>query len=266
MTLAMWRYIAVAHPQKNSQWCGMKPTLIAIATGYILCPIICIPFYLDVRIRERSDGKKPIPGQYIVLPDYDPMKMQIKLIVYSVIIKLLPCICLTILSSFLIMALMEAKERRRQLTTSSGRSQRAADQERQTDRTTRMLLAVLLLFLITEFPQAIIGVLCLIFGQGFFITCYVPLGELMDIFALINSAINFILYCTMSRQFRSTFRLVFWHIFHAWTPRRCRQPNVEGESTGVSLRGGEAGDTLAEGQGKVNRNGTTNNMTQVTQV
>lgn len=31
----------------------------------------------------------------------------------------------------------------------------------------------------------------------------------MDILALINSAINFILYCSMSRQFRSTFTVLF---------------------------------------------------------
>lgn len=31
----------------------------------------------------------------------------------------------------------------------------------------------------------------------------------MDILALINSAINFILYCSMSRQFRKTFSVLF---------------------------------------------------------
>ncbi len=30
-------------------------------------------------------------------------------------------------------------------------------------------------------------------------------GDLMDIFALTNNSINFVLYCTMSRAFRSTF-------------------------------------------------------------
>lgn len=34
-------------------------------------------------------------------------------------------------------------------------------------------------------------------------------GDLIDILALINSGINFILYCSMSRQFRQTFILLF---------------------------------------------------------
>lgn len=31
---------------------------------------------------------------------------------------------------------------------------------------------------------------------------YVPLGDVWDIVALINSAVNFLLYCSMSRNFR----------------------------------------------------------------
>ena len=34
-------------------------------------------------------------------------------------------------------------------------------------------------------------------------------GDLFDILALVNSAINFLLFCTMSRQFRTTFAAVF---------------------------------------------------------
>ena len=46
-------------------------------------------------------------------------------------------------------------------------------------------------------------------GNEFFVFCYTPLGEVMDMLALTNCMLNFILYCTMSRQFRITFRKVF---------------------------------------------------------
>lgn len=81
--------------------------------------------------------------------------------------------------------------------------------ERRTDRTTKMLVAVLMLFLITEFPQGILGLLSVALGRCFFRTCYYLFGEVMDILALLNGAINFILYCSMSRQFRTTFALLF---------------------------------------------------------
>lgn len=46
-----------------------------------------------------------------------------------------------------------------------------------TDRTTRMLLAVLLLFLTTEFPQGILGLLSALLGYNFFTQCYLKLGK-----------------------------------------------------------------------------------------
>ncbi|KAH8272386.1 hypothetical protein KR018_002410 [Drosophila ironensis] len=148
-------------------------------------------------------------------------------LIYSVLIKLIPCFALTVLSVRLIGALLEAKRRRKILachaandmqpmvngkvvtTPTQPRSSKLLEKEKQTDRTTRMLLAVLLLFLITEFPQGIMGLLNALLGDAFFTQCYLKLSDLMDILALINSSINFILYCSMSRQFRSTFALLF---------------------------------------------------------
>ena len=48
-----------------------------------------------------------------------------------------------------------------------------------------------------------------IHGDAFLKDCYNPLGDVMDAMALINSAINFILYCLMSKQFRKTFKQTF---------------------------------------------------------
>ncbi|XP_058987909.1 G-protein coupled receptor dmsr-1-like [Musca domestica] len=180
------------------------------------------------------------------------------LLVYSVLIKLIPCIALTVLSLRLITALLEVKRRRQMLhsqllkaeekssqsnasqsmpvgvggsgavvggTTVAGSSplvdanqmamnstlmiRKKIDKAKQTDRTTQMLLAVLMLFLITELPQGIMGLLNTILGEAFFMQCYLKLSDLMDILALLNSSINFILYCSMSRQFRQTFILLF---------------------------------------------------------
>jgi len=55
------------------------------------------------------------------------------------------------------------------------------------------------------------GVLALVSGIKpiYFSTLYAPLGDVMDIAALVNNAVNFILYCAMSRQFRQTFLELF---------------------------------------------------------
>ncbi|XP_027849061.1 G-protein coupled receptor dmsr-1-like isoform X1 [Aphis gossypii] len=264
VTLAVWRYVAVVHPQLNRIWCRMETTLSAIALGYLVCPIICIPSYLSFNLFSRvetldANGNRPtavlqsalrranngtdvhnahviggggggsgavgggssagagnggsgplrnVTLYYVNVSDLatSTYLADINFWVYSVVIKILPCVALTVLSLRLICALLEAKRRRAKLT---GSGRKSADKERQTDRTTRMLLAVLMLFLITEFPQGILGLLTLLLGKRFFQDCYQNMGEVMDMLALVNSAINFILYCVMSRQFRNTFSLLF---------------------------------------------------------
>ncbi|XP_011297315.1 FMRFamide receptor-like isoform X1 [Fopius arisanus] len=261
VTLAIWRYIAVAYPQSNRQWCSFRRTIMAIAGAYVICPLICLPVYFTTQLTSKievlnSDGNsvnisvyngtEMLTNETLWFVDLsETMKTHgllnlMNLWMYSVVIKLVPCLALTILSLRLILALLKAKKRRKLLTSnnvfknsdenvvenlydikpSKKKSSRLLDKERQTDRTTRMLLAVLLLFLLTEFPQGVLGLLSVILGTGFFRTCYVKLGEMMDILALINSAINFILYCAMSRQFRTIFHQLFctWKLLGRWLP------------------------------------------------
>lgn len=81
----------------------------------------------------------------------------------------------------------------------------------QNETTTRLLIAVMIVFLICEFPAGILAALCAILGQDFFDNVYQPMGILTDLLALINSSVNFILYCFMSTQFRITFYRVVLH-------------------------------------------------------
>ncbi|XP_011647539.1 sex peptide receptor [Pogonomyrmex barbatus] len=261
VTLAVWRYIAVAHPQRNREWCSDKRTFLMIAFAYVSCPILCIPLYINTEVRsqvevldewgmsvnltklQQTSNGTSLEGMtnttlYFVKLTESPISNvlnDINVWIYSVVIKLIPCVALTGLSIKLVKVLLEAKRRRKKLTTKNiaikmgngkehtcekpKKKRKANDKERQTDRTTGMLLAVLLLFLLTELPQGILGLLSVIVGPSFFKTCYIMLGDVIDILTLINSAINFILYCTMSRQFRTTFNQLFcnrWRLIGRW--------------------------------------------------
>lgn len=105
---------------------------------------------------------------------------------------------------------------------------RVSKSDKRTDRTTRMLVAVLLLFLITEIPQGILGLLSAALGDCFFRNCYHKFGEMMDICALLNGSINFILYCSMSRQFRMIFGQLFKpRIISNWPTMNQHQTDVQ---------------------------------------
>jgi hypothetical protein len=47
------------------------------------------------------------------------------------------------------------------------------------------------------------------FSNSFLKRCYNIVGEIMDLLALINAAIGFVLYGSMSKQFRVTFKSLF---------------------------------------------------------
>lgn len=222
LILAIWRYIAVAYPHRNRDWCKMENTIWALILAYVLCPIVCIPLYMSISVTEKSEyldefGKR-IKEQYNTTTnatnitlyyvafnkwalDNNEWHKKVNFWIYSVLIKILPCVALTVLSTRLIMALLETKKRRQNLmgasipmqnineektensavikvnTKNKNKSSKLLDKEKQTDRTTRMLLAVLLLFLITEFPQGILGLFSAVLGEPFFIQCYIPLGK-----------------------------------------------------------------------------------------
>ncbi|KAJ8889814.1 hypothetical protein PR048_009318 [Dryococelus australis] len=244
--LAVWRYVAVAHPQRNRELCGMRTTVRAIASAYLVCPCLCTPLYLAFDVNSRRSvlpGGRNVTLYHVGLSALgdarvfgDVSLQKVNFWVYSVVIKIIPCVTLTVLSLRLVLALVETKKRRRNLQASKtpGKKKKVVvEKEKQTDRTTRMLLAVLLLFLITEFPQGILGLLSMFLGERFFSSCYARLGDLMDILALINSAINFILYCSMSRQFRTTFAQLFWpRLLDRWAA----VPQGDGHDNGAATQ------------------------------
>lgn len=84
----------------------------------------------------------------------------------------------------------------------------------------------------------------------------------MDILALINSSINFILYCSMSKQFRTTFTLLFRPKFlDKWLPvAQDEVAAARAERSAVAPTALEKGPRNAQ----VVTATTTTNITQVT--
>ncbi|KAL4710707.1 hypothetical protein ACJJTC_004352 [Scirpophaga incertulas] len=184
ITLAVWRYIAIKFPQKNRTLCNQRNTNIAIGVAYAVCPILCLPIYFAMNIQEvpkdsndsetvnRTDVTNSSisdegPAYALMMTENQHLLTAIFWI-YSVFIKLIPCVVLSILSVLLILK-MKSSDRRRQkllkksaITTNEGEKARLNEDSSKrgggrTDRTTRMLVALLGLFLATELPQALFG-------------------------------------------------------------------------------------------------------------
>lgn len=155
--------------------------------------------------------------------------------IYSIFIKLLPCVILIVISIWLIRTLFKAKKGRQVLrgydnsllVANGWENKRLSKYERRADRTTKMLIAILFLFLLTELPQGLFAFVIALEGKELFLTCYQHYGEIMDICALLNGSINFILYCCMNRMFRITFGKLFRNkILRKWV-----QPTISDTHT-----------------------------------
>ncbi|GFT92258.1 sex peptide receptor [Nephila pilipes] len=209
VTVAIWRFMAVCYPAPTMRYRGLAQARIAIVCTYITCAIFCIPNYLTFTVASSLDHQ----NNTIYKVNFSELAMRhggllasINFWMFSVISKLVPCVALTGLSFSLLRVLYEANLRRQRLKVGS-------DSDKTHDRTTKMLLAVLFLFLLTQFPSGMLALLSGALGNDFFNNVYLNFGETMDILSLINSAVNFIIYCSMSRQFRETFTFLFFTRF-----------------------------------------------------
>ncbi|XP_045501801.1 G-protein coupled receptor dmsr-1-like isoform X1 [Colias croceus] len=240
LSLAIWRYIAIKYSDRSHILCTERRCSVAILSSFILPPILCIPTFMvfDIHTKNISDTNGHADIVYHVDSNSQGSLYQTNFWVHSVLIKLLPCSILTVISMWLIRALYNANQHQKNLRNYSAcpaaekmvKRQHKAD--KRTDRTTKMLLAVLLLFLVTELPQGILGLMSGLLGSCFFKRCYGLFGELMDFLALLNGAINFILYCSMSRQFRQTFRqLLLQKHFGRFLPATASHSDTHKENT-----------------------------------
>uniref|UniRef100_A0A5S6QW59 G_PROTEIN_RECEP_F1_2 domain-containing protein n=1 Tax=Trichuris muris TaxID=70415 RepID=A0A5S6QW59_TRIMR len=135
--------------------------------------------------------------------------------------KLIPCVILFISILSLLKFLSEAQAKKRR-TFGNNRRQPTRYISRST---TKLLVTVLSIFLITEIPQAIVATMSGIYPSDIYAKIYPKLGDLLDLLSLINSNANFILLCIMSSQFRTTFSMMFLpRKFTASTQLRLEQP------------------------------------------
>ncbi|CAH1782574.1 unnamed protein product, partial [Owenia fusiformis] len=222
ITLATFRFLYIYFPTRGMTLCSLQRAKLSIALVYIITVCICVPNFLCNAVANVGPkfytSVKEINGTNVTIHENiwtildsnlakaQPILIRLNYWIQALFIKIIPCILLTVLTIVLIVAMNEASKRRMRLKSQGKKNE--SDRSHENNRTTKMLLAVVVLFLITELPHGILTV-CNIFITNFYKMVYAPLGDVFDILALINNSVNFVLYCTMSRQFRTTFIEVF---------------------------------------------------------
>lgn len=203
---------------------------IYICVVYAGAVVLLIPNYISNKLYPMKRQNDTI----YVLEDLKLGTMcarpvvQANLWMYSILAKIVPCALMAIFGGLLLRTLQTTlRNQVRRLSSYSLNNHRPHDHS----MTTRMLLVVMVLFIFTELPQGILIILSVSL-KGFFDNVYLPLGDLMDIIALVNNAINFVLYCVMSQEFRRTFIALFWP-FNANSRRKASITYARGSVSAV---------------------------------
>lgn len=132
---------------------------------------------------------------------------QINFWIHAIIFRTFPCILMLVLSCLLINIMHKANLKKKALLQQGKKSE--SDKQSEFNRTTTMLLIIVILFFIMEFPHGILYLICG-FSQKFFYEVYSYYADLLDVIVLLNSSINFFLYCFMSAEFRRKFSETFF--------------------------------------------------------
>jgi len=73
------------------------------------------------------------------------------------------------------------------------------------DRTSYMLIVMLVTFLMTELPQGCLAILNAMYTDDVHRYIYLNIGEMLDLLSLINCNVDVIVYCCLSSRYRHTF-------------------------------------------------------------
>ena len=207
-TISIWlavcmsamRYVFI-RTRGNSSWnLGIGQTCVLVGIVYWFSVMIFIPNYIvtetePIFLPESNVTIYKMKNLEIYSKNTSTMNA-INVWTFIVVGKLAPCCLISLFGGLLLRSLSESKKLSESLKQTTCSQRMKAHK-----RTTLMLCTIILMFLIAELPSAVLVFVC-VFVEGFFLDYYLLFADTLDILSLINNAVNFIMYCSMSRQFR----------------------------------------------------------------
>ena len=194
------RYVCVCKPYKVHDWCSVRHARLHVIVVLCFAVIYNIPrfFERDV-INESTPGYDVTTAEVSLLGQNRLYQLVYGNISYFIVMFFVPLLTLVALNYKLIEALRATRRRRQSMQSVEHHVSRSEDD------ITLTLIVVVLVFLVTQTP-ALVTQLALFYymsgssqGCGHWLFYY---ERVSDLLVVLNSAINFIIYCFCNRRFR----------------------------------------------------------------
>ncbi|KAJ8307207.1 hypothetical protein KUTeg_015291 [Tegillarca granosa] len=196
VSVAVERYIAVCYPTKAKEMCTIAKARIVSTVVFLSMILLTVPSALKYEAVLKYD-RLLNTSCYTIEPSTlgkNDAFMEPYTWVQSSLRSIIPLIVLIFLNARIINALRQQRVKGKKLSSRN--------------RITLMLIAIIIFFVVCIMPDAIMS---LFFGFGYIDESNYVKGirEITDSLLAINSAFNFVLYCSMSKVFRTTFEKIF---------------------------------------------------------
>ena len=196
ISVAAERYICVCHPSKAKELCTIPRAKIVCSVVFLFMSVLSIPSGFRYRVETIYDEKANVTCPKVVptsLGTNDAFMIPYSWIQNS-LRGIIPVFVLVFMNARIINELRKERVKGKKFSARN--------------RITLMLIVIIFMFLVCITPDAIMSTF---FGKGYVEEDYLVKGvrEITDALLAVNSAFNFLLYCSMSQAFRNTFLKIF---------------------------------------------------------
>ena len=195
------RYIAVCHPLRAASMCTIHRAKLVIVCVSIGASLYNLPRWFDYQPLKVTEVDTTGNITYIELGrtafSRNPVYLQIYLSwLYVPIMCIIPLVLLSVLNTFLILAVRKSKKQQQDMNVKQSRE----------NNVTIMLVSVVVVFIICQVPA-------LVYNLAYAINNtyvdesygYKVLSTIRNFLVNLNSAVNFLLYCAFGQKFRRIF-------------------------------------------------------------
>jgi hypothetical protein len=192
-TVALDRFILICLPFRGHKWRTPQHAMLVVLCVTIFCMLYCVPYWFEFTLITKNNTRIVSMTKF---GEHPLFRLLMRKYLYFVFVFLIPLSTIIICKAMIIQKLYTVRKRKRSLGNLSKKN-------RSSNAINFLLLSIVLVFLLTQFPYFVFNLLYAWTGPklmaDLFARQYLAINNLLSV---INASSTFILYAFFDRKFR----------------------------------------------------------------